>query len=1142
MMHLPKKYRTFFWAMTIVITSNAQRNYAAHSVLASGNWYKIGVTKQGIYKVDVNFLSNLGISTSNLSSASIRLYGNGGAMLAENNAITRPDDLIENAIQVVDGGDGIFNNSDYFLFYAAGPDQWLKDSLNQSFFHKKNLYSDTAYYFISIGGTGKRMATVTSGGSPNIAVNSFDEHYFYENDLLNFLSSGKEWYGEEFSNNTGGTNNRNFSVDFSGLIPAQPLILKSAVAGRTIGSFANFSVNVNNQTVQTIPITTVSGYFLDAYATINQQSNSFTTSSSPLTINYRYNATASGAQAWLNWFEVLGRKSLAFNNTNAFFFRDWKSVAANNIAAFTISNAISGCIVWEITDPLEPQLMNTSYANTSLSFVNEASRLREYAAFNLSGTTAPIALGKIANQDLHNSSKATMLIITYPDFATQAKRLADFHTQHDGYTVVVASTQQIFTEFASGNADPTALRDFIKIYFDKAGNDSSARPKYVLLLGASSYDYKNRIKSNTNFVAGYESDNATDPLSTYVSDDFFGLLNDNDDINNSATPALLDIGIGRLPARNITEAATMVDKIIHYHSSQTLGVWRNQSVFTADNGDQDLHLNDAEFLSTEAGTVNPLFNQQKIYLDAYKMVSGSGGTRFPEVNTAIVNNVHNGTLFFNYTGHGGYQQLSGSAVLTQTELQQFNNPNKLPLFITATCDFAPYDDPAKNSLGGSLLYQDSAGAIALLTTTRPVFASSNKIINDQYIKTAFLQDASGKYVSLGASIQQTKNQLLQTGSDVVNNRKFTLLGDPAMKLAIPENKIVVTAINQHAPTGKDTLKALQQYVIDGKLTDASGNFLSSFNGTVYPIVYDKPQTVNTLGNDANSPVTSFITQNNVLYKGIATVKNGLFSFSFIVPKDVSYQTGKGRISLYADNGNIDATGVFNDFTIATSDTVTIKDVTGPEIKAYMNDVHFINGGLTDENPVLLVKLFDSSGINTSGSSIGHDITAVIDSNEQNTIVLNPYYQSEIDNYQRGSLQYQLPTMAEGLHSITIKAWDVVNNSSKTTIQFRVAKQKKPEISKLYNYPNPFVNNTVISFEHNQPGINLNISLVIFNAMGQIVYQSSQQQNDAGTRSVQLQWNGRGGQGEKLEKGVYFYRIIVQSINGSATAVQKLILL
>jgi hypothetical protein len=1141
-MHLSKNYWTVILAMAFVITSNAQRNYAAHSVLASGNWYKIGITKQGVYKIDVNFLTNLGISVSNLASSSIRLYGNGGAMLAENNAVARIDDLAENAIQVVDGGDGIFNNNDYFLFYAAGPDQWTKDSLNQNFLHTKNLYSDTAYYFITIGGTGKRITTLTTGGAYNIAVNSFDDHFFYENELINFLNSGKEWYGEAFSNNTGGIAGRNFSVDFSGLITTQPLVLKSAVAGRSIGSSANFSVSVNGQSVQTIPINSVSGYYLDAYAVINQQNSSFFSSSSALSINYQYNAVASGASGWLNWFEISGRKSLAFNNTNCFFFRDWKSVAANNMAAFTISNAISGCMVWEITNPLVPQLMNTSYTNTQLSFVNDASRLREYAAFNLSGTIAPVALGKIPNQDLHNSSAADLIIITYPDFATQAKRLADFHTQHDGYTVTVVPTQQIFTEFASGNADPTALRDFIKMYFDKAGNDSSLRPKYVLLFGASSYDYKSRIKNNTNFVACYESDNATDPLSTYVSDDFFGLLNDNDDVNNSSSPALLDIGIGRLPARNIAEATTMVDKIINYHSSKTLGAWRNQSVFTADNGDMDLHLNDAEFLSTEAGTVNPLFNQQKIYLDAYKMVSGSGGTRFPEVNTAIINNVYNGTLFFNYTGHGGYQQLSGSAVLTQTELQQFNNTNKLPLFITATCDFAPYDDPAKNSLGGSLLYQDSTGAIALLTTTRPVFASSNKTINDQYIKTALQQDALGTYFTLGTSIQKTKNQLLQTGSDIVNNRKFTLLGDPAMKLAIPENKIVVTAINQHVPTGKDTLKALQQCVIDGKLTDAAGNFLSSFNGTVYPVVYDKPQTANTLGNDANSPITSFITQNNVLYKGTATVKNGLFSCSFIVPKDVSYQTGQGRISLYADNGNIDAAGIFNNFTITASDTVIVKDITGPEIKAYLNDENFVNGGLTDEHPLLLVKLFDSSGINTSGTGIGHDILAVIDSNEQNTIVLNSYYQSEIDSYQRGSLQYQLPIMSEGLHSITVKAWDVANNSSKITLQFRVVKQKKLEISKLYNYPNPFVNNTVISFEHNQPGIALNISMAIFNAMGQKVYQSSQQQTDAGTRSVQLQWNGRSERGEKLQKGVYFYRIIVQSINGSVTAVQKLILL
>ena len=1143
MMPSPK----FFWILLLnlacIITLNAQRNYASHSVFATGTWFKLGVTAAGVYKVDVNFLKTLGINTTNLNSASIRLYGNGGAMLPENNALSRTDDLAENALDMEDGGDGIFNNSDYFLFYAPGPNRWFADSIHHSFTHSKNLYTDTAYYYLTIGGSGLRIPTALTPSTATITVNSFDEHYFYENNLSNFLNSGKLWVGEEFSNNTGDFSIRSFPVDFSGLIASSPLTINSSVAGRSIGAPAGFSVSVNGKSVQQIPLPAVSGYFLDLYATLNTQSNKFTASSSPLTIGFQFKGTVTGAQGWLNWFEVLGRKVLSFQQNNLFFFRDWQSVAPNNSASFTIANAVSGTIVWDITQPLQPKLQKGMLSNNQYSFVNDASILREYVAFTLAGTAVPVNLGQIPNQDLHNSSRADLLLITPPVFLQQAQQLANYHTQHDGLSVALATTTQIYNEFASGNPDPSAIRDFIKMYYDKAGNNSNLLPRYVLLFGASSFDYKNRIKNNTNLVPGYESINSNDPLSTYVSDDFYGLLKDSDDINNVSGNAALAIGIGRLPARVPAEAAVMAAKIIRYTSPGSFGSWRVQSLFAADNGDQDLHIQDAEYLSSIAAVLNPLFNQQKIYADAYKMISGSGGSRFPDANTAIVNHVNNGTLFFNYSGHGGYQQLSASAILTQSELQQFSNQGKLPLFITATCDFAPYDDPTKNSLGGSLLYGDSTGAIALVTTTRDVFESSNKLINAQFIQTALQPGNGGHYPSLGNTILATKNQLYQSpGADIINNRKFTLLGDPALTLAIPENKVQVTAIKHNNIAVTDTLQAIQLYTVNGKVTDAAGNLLSGFNGVVYPVVYDKPDTISTLGNDAASPPMLYSTQTNILYKGSATVARGQFSFSFIVPKDVSYQQGSGRMSLYAQNGVTDAAGIYTNFLVAGTDSIPSADKAGPLIKAWMNDTLFVNGGLTDENPVLLLHFFDSSGINTSQSSIGHDITAVLDQDQQQLVVLNPYYLAATDSYQQGSLSYPYFGLTEGPHSISIKAWDVLDHSATTTLHFKVVLQKKLTLENLFNYPNPFENNTTISFQHNQPGVLLNINLDIFNATGQKVYTSGPMQQQAGTGSIQLEWNGRGGNGEKLQKGVYFYRIIVQSINGTVTAVQKLILL
>ena len=1139
-----KRHKYLFIVVIFIafaVAANGQRNYAANSVLSSGSWFKIGVKQEGIYKIDIPFLNSLGINTANLPSASIRLYGNGGGMLDENNAVPRQDDLFENAIEVFDGGDGVLNGNDYFLFYAAGPNHWIKDSLNQRFIHQKNLYSDTSYYFIAVGGTGKRIQTTTINAVPNISVGSYNERYFYENDLINFLNSGKQWYGEEFSTNNGNTLTRSFPVDFTGLISSQPLVLSTSLAGRSVGAASSFTVSVNNQIVQTINIPAVSGYFLDAYVNTVALQNNFSATQSPLTVAFNFNAGVSGAQGWLDWFELHGRKYLAMNNQSQLFFRDWQSVANNTIATFSI-NTNFPIEIWEITDPLQPQKMAAASSTMVTIFKNDASILREYVAFNNNNFLTPAAIGKIDNQDLHQSAKADLIIITHPSLLSEANRLAAFHVQHDGYAVTVATTDKIFNEFSSGIPDPTALRDFVKMYYDKAGTDSTLRPKYLLLFGAASYDYKNRINNNTNLVSSYETENSTDPLTTHVSDDFFGLLNDGDDVNAISPPGLLDIGIGRLPARNLKEAKTMVDKIIHYNAATSLGPWRNQMIFTADDKDADLHLNDAEFISGDATSTNPLFNQSKIYLDAYKIVSGSGGSRYPDVNAAIVNQVFDGSLIFNYTGHGGYQQLSASAVLTNTELQQFNNPNKLPLFITATCDFAPYDDPTKNSLGGSLLYDDSIGAIALMTTTRVVFAASNRVLNDNYLKIALQPDANGKYLSLGEAVKRTKNYTYQTSGDVYNNRKFVLLGDPAMKLAYPEWKMQLTTINGQNITGNDTLKALNKYVFAGKLTDAAGNFKNDFNGTLNTIVYDKAALVSTLGNDPASPVTQFSTQTNVLYKGVSTVQNGLFNFIFIVPKDISYQTGRGRVSLYADNGIQDANGISSSFFIGGAGTIISTDTAGPTIHPFMNDTNFKNGGLTDENPVLLIQLFDSSGINTVGTGIGHDITAVIDGDEKNIIVLNSFYTAVADSYQQGQVLYQLSNLAEGKHSIKIKAWDVADNSGTAVIEFTVVKKNKLQIQKLFNYPNPFQNNTTFSFEHNQPGIDLNVTIDIYSMNGLLVDEIKKSLNSSGNRLINIQWNGRSGNGRKMQAGMYIYRIIVTSINGVAVATQKLILL
>ncbi len=1109
----------------------AQRTYRPNSVLAAGNWYKISVSNPGVYRIDLAFLNSLGVSTANLASSSIRLYGNGGQMLAEANNGPWQDDLQENAILVADGGDGVLNGADYILFYASGPHRWAKDSANQRFIHQKNLYSDRSYYYLTVGGSGKRVTDVTSAGTPGITVSSFNERYFHELDTVNFLASGREWYGEEFSDMPGRTTVRNFTVPIPGIQLNSPVTLISQCVARSVGSASRFDVRFNNQLLGSVNINPVSGGQYDLFA--QQATGVFPASSSNSSNNvgFTFLPGSFNAQGWLNWFELFCRRQLTMLGTSQLLFRDWQTVGPGNLAEFIINDAPASTQVWDVTDPLNPQRMNGTQTGNQYRFTNDASRLREYAAFSTTGFLTPVPSGRISNQDLHSSSPTDYIIIAHPPFIGQAQRLAQLHEQRSSLRTKVVTTEQVFNEFGSGSPDPVALRDFVKMYHDKYAADPASRLRYLLLFGDGSYDYKDRISNNTNYVPAWENNFSLDPLATYASDDFFGYLDDNEDINSGLIINYLDIGIGRVPAKNIDEAKNYVDKLESYFNSESLGPWRNNITFIADDEDGNLHLNDAEILTATAATASPWLNQQKFYLDAFQQESGAGGSRYPLASQAINNQVYNGTLIWNYNGHGGSRRLAEETILDQEIVNSWNNAGRLPLFITATCDFAPYDNPAINSLGENILLRPKTGGIALMTTTRVVFAFSNRVINDNYLRLALQPDANGNYKSLGEAVMEAKNFTYQTSADISNNRKFTLLGDPALTLGFPAQKVRITMVNGLPAAQADTLRAAENVLMEGEVTDQQNNLLGNFNGSAYATVFDKPQTVTTLANDPGSQVTTFQSQRNILFKGKATVTNGRFSFSFKVPRDINYQFGNGRLSLYAENGSQDAAGLFNNFIVGGAAADTDDDNEGPEIKPYLNDERFVNGGITNETPVLIVKLADSSGINTVGTGIGHDIVATLDNDNRQFFILNDFYQGEQDSYRRGTVRFQLPALEPGPHSLKIKAWDVLNNSNEAVLEFTVAKNEELSLSHVLNYPNPFSTRTSFWFEHNKPGQDLRVKLQIFTLSGRIIKMIEQTINTPGNRSIELEWDGRDEYGDRVARGTYLYRLTVIAPGG-----------
>ena len=1057
----------------------------------------------------------------------------------------------------------------------------------------------------------------------------------YEKENTNVLASGKLWLGDAFSVATGGTTARNYVVDLPGLVSSDSVTLKMYTAARSIGVPANFAVRVNNNLVQNISLPAVSGGFLDNYASYVTSQTKFLASAGALQLSLQFSAGGGGsgvgfgAEGFLDKIECTATKLLSMSSASsgsALFFRS-ASFVSSPLAAFVLNAGgvanFANTIVLDITDISAPQKMEGSFsagASSEFVFNNEGSAPREYVAFTPSQILVPAIFTAAPNNNLHAlalDTAANYLIITHQSLVAAANKLAAFHTaQKAGIKPLVLTTTELYQTFGSGAPDPTAIRDGIA-FFARAygalsaggvggGGTFAQKQFYVLLLGASSYDYKNRTSNNVNLVPGYQSSASLDPLSSYTSDDYFALLDSSANINieplltnNNATNT--QVNIGRIPAKNSTEVNTVIDKIINYHNAGSQGPWRLQERFIADDKDFNLHVQDAEAVSGAAQKANALFNQQKIYLDAYPLVSGSGGGRYPAVNEALVNAFNSGSLVINYSGHGNYLRLADEAIFSSTEIPLISNASKLPLVITASCDFYPYDDPTKKSLGQQLLFgagsigagsggvggggsnAGASGAIALLTTPRLVFAYSNKIINENYFVAAHKPDANtGLLPTLGEAVKNAKNLTVHQSRDFINTRKFALLGDPAMRLAYPNSNIVLDSVNSKMIGANDTLVSGKLYTFKGSVMaprsgaitgNNSTSTNTSFNGTLYFTLYDKQITRTTLKNDPATAAANYQAQENILYAGLVSVANGKFTVSFVLPLDISYAPGKAKISMYAQqtinpaSPTIflpDAAGVDTSFYTMGSGAV-ITDKVGPVIDLFLNDYNFKNGGLTHSDPVLLINLQDVSGINTSSSAIGHDIIVTLDNNPATTRTLNAFYQANINTYQYGTVRYQLPTLTPGPHTLQVRAWDNVNNSNTRTLGFTVATTAGSSgaaggtgggagggtnssdmsplvIDKVINFPNPFTSQTTFSFEHNFPGQNIAVNLSIYTQNGKLVKQINKTANTNGTRNVQITWDGTDAAGSKIARNVYIYKIQISAAGTNYQSSGKLICL
>jgi hypothetical protein len=1103
----------------------SERVYAANSVLMSGTWYKMSVNANGIYKLTSDNLKSMGIDVASLNPKNIRIYGNGGGMLPEANAAARIDDLREIAIQVAGEEDGKFDAADYVLFYGESPDKWRYDTTGHLFHHSKNIYSDVSCYFISTDlGPGKRIGSEPSTTqTPTNFVNTFNDHQFYEKDDVNILKSGRSWFDQQYFDVT---TTRDYTFNFPNINGIYPGTITTDVAAGCPTSSSSFQVSVNDQPVKTISIPQGSNQFLYQLVYEVAKAGNFTSTNPVIDVKLVYNKPDINAIGYLNYLELNVIRNLVMAGSQM-SFRSASTYGHGVVSEFDLQRGSQPVTIWDVTNTGDAAQVGTTLNGQTTVFRLAADTLREFIAFDGSSFLSPKFVSKVDNQDLHGAGIFDDVIVTNPLFISQAEELADFHRKHDHMTVLVTTTDKIYNEFSSGTQDLSAIRDFMKMIYDKAG--AGEEPKYLLLFGDASYDYKDRVQNNSNMIPSYESNESLNPVGTYVSDDYFVLLDNSEGQNASG---LLDVGVGRFPVQTVDQAQAAINKIEHYcdNIDSVKNDWRNVVCFVADDWDNNLHLQQADTIASGVSGIEKKYkeyNVDKIYLDAYQAESTPGGLRNPDVNAAINQRVNKGALIMNYTGHGGTLGWAHERVLEIADIQSWTNFDRMPVFVTATCEFSWFDDPSWISAGEWVFLNPTGGGIALFTTTRPTYAGDNFTLSKNFYDNVF-KKINGKYPKMGDLIVSAKN--ITGGSP--NSRKFVLLGDPALQLEYPENEVVTTSINGSAVSSTpDTLKALAKVTITGEIRDNNGVKMSGFNGTVFPTVLDKAEQISTVANVGGTP-TRFYLRKNALYKGKIAVTNGDFSFSFIVPKDIAYNYGFGKISYYARDPETDANGYNDNMIVGGFANSKNSDTEGPIIKLYMNDTNFVSGGITDQNPALLAFIYDSSGINTVGSGIGHDITAVLDNDTRNSYILNDYYVSDLDTYKSGEIGYPFFNLPDGTHQITLKVWDVYNNSAEGTIDFVVFSTAQFALQNLMNFPNPFSDHTTFSFEYNQPNSTLDVDLKIFSLTGRLIKTLHQVVNTSGYKIETIVWDGTGNDGSKISAGMYVYHLTTSLPDGS----------
>lgn len=1126
-------------------------NYPDSSVLAHGNWYKFSIASSGLYKLTYNDFINLGVPEEKIVSANLSIYGNGGKQISSNNSQISFSDLKENSIYVYDPNNN-FAQGGYVIFYGEGGTQWDYNRINNKWSFNLHPYSDQFYYFVTFSdsiGEKKRINSVSNQSLiTDTSTNSTRDYFLSKQELVNVENSGRLWVGKQFISNK----TEEYPLDLrNALVDQDNNFIKSALLEYKLvaqsSTNTSFLLNYNNTDRDSLVF---QGWTSDAGDEVNDKilSRNITSVKPSNKVSITFNG-GSLSKGWLDYILVNYDKKLQYNYPAVLRYSTTEFLGLNLIVENIITNVTNdNVIVWDVTNCTNPLQIIGDYNSTGKTYsikLNSDSIKNIVVFHNNSNFNTIKPIGKIENQNLHADQAVDYVIITHPLFIEQANRLAKLHQEHNNTSTRVVTTEQIYNEFSSGTPDFLAYKEYLRMLYNKY-LPQEKNPKNVLLFGDGTFDNKNILKYNNNFVLTYQMDNKSIRDEDFPAEDFLGYLSPNaKGLLSMSLRDSLKIGIGRLPIATIEQAENLVNKSERYLlrkdilTKDKITDWRNYSVLTADDADpgDGYFIKDVEEIFKQTKLQQPQINAVKIYSDAYKQYASSSGSTYPDASKAINQQMKKGCLIFNYVGHGSEDHLSSERLITITDIMGWKNYNSMPLMITSTCSFARFDMVDKPSAAEYSLHSKNGGMIALISASRPIRA--NDLMNRRFHQYILENQENNQTRTFGEAYSATKNDNANNSSD---QRCVILLGDPALRISLPQYKVFTTSINGIDPEiENDTLRALSNVTISGKIMDADSNFMEDFNGEIQITLLDKSSTYYTLDNENNGSRLAFEQQKNILHKGKSKVENGLFTHSFTMPKDIAYNYGYGKLSYYAYSDSIDAGGYCNNFVVGGIDTSVVIEQTRPLVRVYIGDSNFHSGGITNENPELFAIISDNIAINTVGSGLGHDITATLD-NAANVFILNDYFVQDDINPNKGYITFPFTQLNPGEHTLTIKAWNIFNFSSSETITFNVILKETETFANLKNYPNPFRNTTNFFLEHNQNEEIVSGEIHIFNTTGMRVKTIKVNNPSKGYTLGPIEWNGTTDGGQKLQSGIYIYRMLINKTNSKEyTNSQKLVI-